>query len=465
MFLERLVLAPRHVEVQVFGDTHGTVAHLFERECSIQRRHQKVLEESPSPGITEATRAAMCEAAVTAARAIGYVNAGTVEFIVDPDGRFSFLEVNTRLQVEHPVTELVTGLDLVDLQLRVAEGEPLPAEVVAPSRRGHAIEARLYAEDPVSFIPCSGRLARFEFPESTGIRVDAGYESGSLIPSAYDAMLAKVLAVGTTREEAAHRLAGALRRARLHGVTTNRDLLVGILEDEAFLDGETDTSFLERRPPAELVAATRDEHASFACVLAALWSRELAHSRSPHPRSVPAGWRNVGPQATSRHYVLDAQRHEVTLSWQRDGLVVVLDGSARAVELVDVAGDEVRAEIDGRLLAARIAREGAVLHVDGTLGPIELLEEPALPLPARDEHPGSLHAPLPGTVRRVAVSTGDEVAAGDLLVVLEAMKMEHAIRAADEGRVGEVLVAEGAQVEAGDVLVVVEPRELAAGDS
>ena len=256
VFLERYVPDPRHVEVQILGDAHGDVVHLFERECSIQRRYQKIVEESPSPAVDGELRAALTEAAVTAGRAAGYTGAGTVEFVLDRDGSFYFLEMNTRLQVEHPVTEEVTGLDLVELQLRVAEGEPLPPEVREAAITGHAIEVRLYAEDvPAGFLPVTGTLHRFAIPSGPGLRVDTGFRDGSAVSPHYDAMLAKVIAHGRTRADAARLLARALRDAQIHGLTTNRDLLVAILREPEFLAGATDTGYLTRHQPAALAGS------------------------------------------------------------------------------------------------------------------------------------------------------------------------------------------------------------------
>ena len=250
VFLERYVPDPRHVEVQILGDAHGNLVHLFERECSIQRRYQKIVEESPSPVVDRALRAALTQAAVTAGRAVGYTGAGTVEFVLARDGSFYFLEMNTRLQVEHPVTEEVTGLDLVELQLRIAEGEPLPPEAREAAISGHAIEARLYAEDvPAGFLPVTGTLHRFSIPSGPGLRIDTGYRDGSKISPHYDAMLAKVIAHGRTRADAARRLARALQTAEIHGLTTNRDLLVAILREPDFLAGATDTGYLTRHEP------------------------------------------------------------------------------------------------------------------------------------------------------------------------------------------------------------------------
>jgi len=458
VFLERLVVAPRHVEVQVLADAHGTVAHLFERECSIQRRHQKLLEESPSPGISDATRASICEAAVAAAAAIGYVNAGTVEFVLDADERFYFLEVNTRLQVEHPVTELVTGLDLVELQLQVAEGAPLPASVTAATSRGHAIEVRLYAEDPeAGYLPDSGRLERFELDAAEGVRVDAGYETGSVVSTSYDAMLAKVIAWAPTREGAARRLAASLRAARIHGVTTNRELLYGVLSHPEFLEGRTDTGFLERTSPGALAAATRDPDEAASCVLAAIWQRLEGRTRSPQPAGIPAAWRNVGPADQPRTYLLREASHVVVITGPHGARRVTLDGTEVEVRGCESTSTTIAADLDGRSVRATLHVVGDVVYVDGTLGSVALRAVPRLRSTAAEEVPGSMHAPLPGAVRRVTVSVGDVVAAGDVLMVLEAMKMEHAIRAPADGRVDAVMVADGDQVDSGAVLVVIVP--------
>jgi propionyl-CoA carboxylase alpha chain len=458
VFLERLVVAPRHVEVQVLADQHGTVVHLFERECSIQRRHQKLLEESPSPGISASTRAAICDAAVTAAKAIGYVNAGTVEFVVDERGGFYFLEVNTRLQVEHPVTELVTGLDLVELQLHVAEGGVLDASVTEATSTGHAIEVRLYAEDPDDdFLPDSGRLEHFELDLGEGVRLDAGYATGSTVATSYDAMLAKVIAWGPSRDVAARRLRATLRGARLHGVRTNRDLLVGVLGEPEFLDGRTDTGYLDRHPPTSLTALARDADEARSCVLAAIWQRLAGRAPSPQPGGIPPAWRNVGPADQPRTYLLRGVPHVVAITGPHGARRVSLDGEPVAFASIDVEAATISGELDGRFVRADVQVDGDVLYLDGTLGAVVLTEVPRLRPPEAEEAPGSMHAPLPGAVRRVTVSVGAEVAAGDVLMVLEAMKMEHAIRAPLDGRVTEVLVADGDQVDAGEVLAVVTP--------
>ncbi|MEI7926816.1 MAG: biotin carboxylase N-terminal domain-containing protein, partial [Chloroflexota bacterium] len=293
VFIERYVERGRHIEIQVFADQHGQCVSLFERECSIQRRHQKIVEECPSPAVSEALRAEMGAAAEAAARAVSYVGAGTVEFLLAPDGRFYFLEMNTRLQVEHPVTELVTGLDLVAMQIRVAEGAPLPPVALAPSINGHAVEVRLCAEDPAGgYLPQTGRLARFEVPNLDNVRVDTGVESGSEVSPYYDSMIAKVVAWGVTREEAARTLAQALAGSRLHGVTTNRDQLLQVLRHPEFLAGNIDTGFLERNP-----CTTRNTDGyRLAAVAAALVEQAANRAGASVLASTPSGWRNVPSQ-------------------------------------------------------------------------------------------------------------------------------------------------------------------------
>ncbi len=464
VFLERFVQSPRHVEVQVFGDSHGNVIHLFERECSIQRRYQKIVEESPSPAVNDDLRAELGTAAVAAAHALGYVGAGTVEFVLDPDGHFFFLEVNTRLQVEHPVTEAVTGLDLVRLQLLVASGEPLPAEAVDAEVNGHAIEARLYAEDVANdFLPVSGTVHRLDIPRGPGLRVDAGYADGSTVSTFYDAMLAKVIAWAPTRDEAARRLAQSLARARIHGVTTNRDLLVGVLRHPEFVVGRTDTGFLERHDPRALSAsagadrsATRRLHAA----AAALAGRAERTARRQVQTSVPAGWRNV---VTAPQQVVFAEGEVQTrvgyLLGRHGASVSVDDEALQGVELWDASPTYVDATFDGVRRRFDVDHVGSAVYVDSDLGSSTLAEVARFPPPAPSASLGSLLAPMPGSVVRVLGVPGEPVEAGETLVVLEAMKMEHAIRAPHRGVVGEVRVSVGQQVETGAVLVVVEPDE------
>jgi acetyl/propionyl-CoA carboxylase alpha subunit len=390
----------------------------------------------------------MCEAAVTAARAIGYVNAGTVEFVLDGDGAFWFLEVNTRLQVEHPVTELVTGIDLVAVQLAIAEGSPLPPEVVDARTTGHAIEARLYAEDVgAGYLPVTGTLHRFRIPARDGIRVDAGYTDGSEITTFYDALLAKVVAWAPTRDEATRVLVGALRSAEIHGPPTNRDLLVSVLDHAAWTRGDTDTEFLDRH------LAARDESGAVAdglleqqALAAALATR--AARRTPLPRGIPYAWRNVGPAHQVTQYRAGEQVVDVDLT----GL------GARAV-VHAAARDHVDLELDGAREVVRVHRVGVTVFVDSAEGSTTLEELPRFPTPASEEAEGSLLAPLPGSVVQLPVAVGDVLHVGDVLIALEAMKMEHAIRAPRDGVVTEVRVVLGEQVDTGAVLVVVEPAD------
>jgi len=463
VFLERYVTLPRHVEVQILGDVHGNVTHLFERECSLQRRFQKVVEEAPSPAVDPALRTLMGDAAVAAARAIGYVGAGTVEFLLDPEGHFYFLEVNTRLQVEHPVTEMVTGLDLVLVQLLVAEGQPLPPDVLGASIRGHAVEARLYAEDvPAGFLPATGRVHRFSIPGGPGLRVDAGVADGSTVSVHYDPLLAKVVAHGATRDEACRRLAAALDDAVLHGVVTNRDLLVGILREPDFRSGQLDTSYFERHDPVRLSRSRHHDGApEIHALAAALAGQEERRAAAPVLESVPSGWRNVvnAPQSTT--YSSAGGRLEVhyRIRTSRGGRTVEAEVNGEGLGEVPLRASSPRhvdLELAGVRRVVSVHRVGDVSYVDSGLGSSELFEEPRFPEPRDLEAPGSLLASLPGTVVRTVVRAGDHVEAGTVVVVLEAMKMEQPVRAPRRGTVKEVAVSAGQVVDVGAVLAVIE---------
>ena len=322
VFLEHYVEAPRHIEVQIFADSHQGAIHLFERECSIQRRYQKIIEESPSPAVSESLRAELGEAALRAAKAIRYVGAGTVEFVMGSDSKFFFLEVNTRLQVEHPVTEAVTGLDLVRLQILVAEGHPLPAEAIEATITGHAIEARLYAEDVAAgFLPSTGTLTKFFVPALPGIRVDTGVAEGSKVEIHYDPMLAKVIAYGATREAARRLLARALSEARIHGVRTNRELLVAILREDQFAKGAIDTGYLVRHDPIALIESSADPNADAIHALAASLGAQAARRGAAKVlASMPSGWRNVANAPQHVTWILDAKQIQVSYRFGREGL-------------------------------------------------------------------------------------------------------------------------------------------------
>jgi propionyl-CoA carboxylase alpha chain len=462
VFCERYLETGRHIEVQVLADQHGTVWAVGERECSIQRRHQKVVEEAPSPFVDPGMREELFEAARKAAKAIDYVGAGTVEFLAGPDGRFYFLEMNTRLQVEHPVTENVTGLDLVALQLRVAEGERLPTD--PPPTVGHSIEVRLYAEDPAAgWQPQSGTLHTFEVPDvdraftqGAGLRLDSGFESGSVVGVHYDPMLAKVITWAPTRAEAARRLAKALAASKIHGVVTNRDLLVNILRHDAFLAGETDTAFFDRHGLDTLATplATVDTE-RVSALAAALADAAGNRASATTQRRLPSGWRNVRSAGQRKIFSVADREYEVVYSLTRDGLRAEgYDAALISAEpgrvVLDVAG--VRRTFD-------VARHDGVSYVDSAVGSVVLTAAPRFADPDAALAAGSLVAPMPGTVVRLAVQAGDPVKAGDPLLWLEAMKMEHRIAAPADGVVAELPVTVGQQVEVGTILAVVGDAE------
>jgi propionyl-CoA carboxylase alpha chain len=459
VFLERFVVGPRHVEVQILGDAAGTIVHLFERECSIQRRYQKLVEECPSPAVGPDLRAALTAAAVAAGRAIGYVGAGTVEFVLDRDGSFFFLEVNTRLQVEHPVTEEVTGLDLVEWQLRVAQGEPLPPEVTAAAISGHAIEARLYAEDvPAGFRPVTGTLHRFAIPAAPGVRVEAGFGDGSVVSPHYDAMLAKVIAHGRTRADAAALLARALEGAEIHGVTTNRDLLVAILREPDFLAGATDTGYLTRHDPADLAASAAPGAAATAlhALVAALARQAVNRAAAPVLAGLPSGWRNVWSAPQRVTFTAAGQTYAVAYRMSGQAVQASVNDVApgETVLVRAAAADRIDLEVDGARRVYRVHRVGEVTYVDASDGSSALAEVPRFGDPDASAPAGSLLAPMPGVVRRVLVEAGTAVTAGQPLLVLEAMKMEQTVAAPADGMVAELRAKAGEQVASGQVLAV-----------
>jgi 3-methylcrotonyl-CoA carboxylase alpha subunit len=427
VLLERYLERPRHIEVQVFGDSRGNVLHLFERDCSVQRRHQKVLEEAPAPRFSR--RKEIGETAVAAARAIGYVGAGTVEFIAEPDGRFYFMEMNTRLQVEHPVTEMITGLDLVELQLRVAAGEPLPFRQDELEIDGHAIEARVYAEDPArDFLPSTGRLAHLAFPE--GVRVDSGVETGSEVGSWYDPMLAKVIAHGRDRGEALHRLRAALAATEVAGVASNVEFLRRICESRAFREADLDTHLIERHRD-ELLAPRRALPAE---VLQAAAEAELRHEES----SARTQARRSGDPRSPWHSVD---------GWRLNGescheFVFIHEGAEHRVRVDPAAKIHARCVRDGRNWHVFHEGERWTLALKDPLAGLDL-----------DAASGSLAAPMPGRVVKLLVERGAKVAKGQALLILEAMKMEHTIVAPAEGTVAEVHCAEGEQVLEGIELI------------
>ena len=466
ILLEKAVVDARHVEIQVFGDRHGNAVHIGERDCSIQRRNQKVVEEAPSPAVDPELRQKMGEAAVAAAKAVGYVGAGTVEFLLAADGAFYFLEMNTRLQVEHPVTELVTGVDLVAWQLRIAAGEPLPMTQDEVTLTGHAIEARLYAEDPArGFLPQTGRLLRFRPAEH--LRVDAGVAEGGVVSPHYDPMIAKVIAHAPTRTEACRRLARGLKQSTVFGVTTNKTFLARICEHEGFLGGEATTGFLAERfagdpsvevqPPADAAMAA----AALARVV------ESARGLVDDPRDL--GWRTGGPVWVTMDLehgddVTTVQIHSVgrgrfRIVWDEDEERTV------ELELVGQNGDTLVLARHGEegapaiRMSVRYAMEGATVWIDDGDRVHRIDDVTHRPARAADgKGSGRITAPLDGAVLQTFVQCGAEVKEGDLLLVLEAMKMEHRLLADVDGTLATLHVSTGDQVKTRQLLAEITPK-------
>jgi 3-methylcrotonyl-CoA carboxylase alpha subunit len=466
VLIEKYLERPRHIEVQVFGDTRGNLVYLFERDCSVQRRHQKVLEEAPAPGMSEKRRNEMGEAAVAAARAVQYVGAGTVEFIAEQDGRFYFMEMNTRLQVEHPVTEMITGLDLVEWQLRVAAGEPLPRAQQDLAIRGHAVEARLYAEDPArDFLPQTGRLAHLCFPEDAAdLRTDAGVEAGAAITPHYDPMIAKLVAWGPDRPAALARLASALDEVEIAGLRTNVEFLARTLRCRAFTQGELDTGLIERNR-AELLPARSALPAETlaAAAVAELFAEEDAARRRAAPSGDPHspwhrvdGWRLNQDSHHAFAFAEGEERHPATVHFGEAGLRIDIGGNNRTLEFERLADGRLLVRLDGRAAKARAVRDGRDWHVflGGTHRRLTLHDElEGLDI---DAGGGSLAAPMPGKVIAVLVKRGDRVHKGAPLLILEAMKMEHTIFAPGDGEVKEIHYAAGEQVAEGAELLRLE---------
>ncbi|MET9590750.1 biotin carboxylase N-terminal domain-containing protein [Streptomyces sp. NPDC006516] len=456
VFAEPYVERGRHVEVQVMADGRGTVWALGTRDCSLQRRHQKVIEEAPAPDLDDSLRARLHDAAVTAAQAVGYRGAGTVEFLVSAEGRPYFLEMNTRLQVEHPVTEAVSGLDLVALQLRVAEGEPLPA-VPPPGPGGHAVEARLYAEDPArDWQPQTGALHTLDVPDEPGLRLDTGYTGGDTIGVHYDPMLAKIIAHAPTRTEAVRLLARTLERARIHGPVTNRELLVRSLRHPDFLAGRLDTGFYDRNLAAlTATAAPGDEEARRLAATAAALASAAGTGSGPGPARFGA-WRNLASQPQVRCYRAepDGTAYEIAYRTGRDGTPVPETGERPLA----VGPGAVTLETGGVTRHFTVAVHGDRVYVDTASGSYAFTVLPRFTDPAERTAPGSLLAPMPGTVVRLAdgLAPGAAVEAGQPLIWLEAMKMEHRILAPATGTLTALHAAPGLQVEVGALLAVVQ---------
>ena len=498
VFIEPFIERGRHVEVQVFGDVHGNVVHLGDRDCSVQRRNQKVVEEAPAPGLSDQVRTRLLDGAVALAREVGYVNAGTVEFLVGShdgstgdgaDETITFLEVNTRLQVEHPVTEAVTGLDLVEWQLWVAEGAPLPLHQEQIALDGHAIEVRLVAEDPASgWLPSAGTVEAFSVPDT--VRCDAGVATGSEVGADYDSLLAKVVAHASDRRTAARVLAASLRRSSVVGLRTNLATSVAILEHPGFVGATPTTSFLDEHPEVATARPLAGDDLVASLVAAALCDEAGARAADRRWGFAPSGWRNLRVQGTRSAWLDDrGERHDVEVvpgDASSDGATSVLVGAPPAVtDDGSLAPDERRVVSARRVLrvdatTTRLELDGVVTTWSverlGTRAGDQLVTRGAAgtttwtPLPRFEDHDAAATgsgpvAPLPGTVVSVHVAPDDAVADGDLLVVVEAMKMEHTVRAATTGRVTEVRVAPGDRVDAGELLVVIGDDPSGAGGS
>ena len=467
VFFERFVSPARHIEVQVFADTHGNAIHLLDRECSVQRRHQKVVEECPAPALTDSVRHDIRAAAVALTKAIAYVGAGTVEFVVSgagADQQFFFLEMNTRLQVEHPVTELVTETDLVAWQLAVATGATLPLTQDSVVQHGHAIEVRLYAEDPADdWMPGHGRLHVFEPPQLPALRVDTGVASGDDITTFYDPMLAKVVAHAPSRDQAAARLAAGLRRFTLHGPTTNRDALVAVLEHTAFLNAETTTGFFEDHP--EVLVAAPPSGAVHAHLLAATEHVLLAEQHDSRLPFVPAGWRNISSGGITTTLVHRGASIDVTMSSRPDGSQTwLVDGVGLESRVHATTPELVRVTIDGVLRTVHVAAHGSSIFCDDGLTSTRLDVQPRF---ADNEHEAGASGPttpVPGTITAVLVAVGDHVEAGDALVVLEAMKMEHRIKSDVSGSVAALHVSVGDTVDSHHLVAHIEPDDAASSE-
>ncbi|MBG0560938.1 ATP-binding protein [Actinoplanes aureus] len=486
VFCEPYVGNVRHIEVPILADAQGSVVPFGERECSVQRRYQKIVEETPSPAVDPALREELCRAAIVAVRALGYVGAGAVEFLLDTDGDFWFLELTPTLQADHAVTECVSGYDMVRLQLLVAEGGSLPMPGPPPIR-GHAIEVRVCAEDPAyAWLPAAGTLHRFAVPDvagsfrplpQPGLRLDAGVVDGSVVGMHHDPMLAKLIAWAPSRQEAARMLASALARAQLHGVVSNRDLLVRVLRHHAFRAGDIDTGFLDRHPEVFAPLLSSVDAVRLSCLAAALAGAAARRATAPVLGSLPSGWRNVPSGSQTAVYDGPTGPVEVGYRMNRHGELggwwvravdpeeLDLAGLGQApmdehppIVVVQASGERVVLNVQGIRLTVLVHRVGDVSYVDSPEGSVALREISRFPLPAPEAAESSLIAPLPGAVRRVLVVPGQRVRAGELLLTLEAMKLEHPVHAPSAGVVASLPVHPGAEVDTGELLAVLDPE-------
>jgi len=455
VFIERYVASSRHIEIQILGDTHGNVVHLGERECSIQRRHQKIIEESPSPRVDSKMREEMGEAAIKLAKKLKYESAGTVEFLVDDKtGEFWFLEVNTRLQVEHPVTEEVTGKDLVYEQLRIARGEELGYSQEDISWTGSSIEARLYAEDPANdFLPATGTLIAYESDSNIDARWDTGIEQGSIVGTDFDPMLAKVITKGKTRTDAANKLALALENLHIGGITTNRDFLVSSLRSKEFLKGKTTSDFIEKAKPQRSVIL-KGMNLELATTAAALWIQGKNRENALLLKEIPSGWRNS--RLPRQRIIFNYLEDEVTVHYKsnRDGSFDVNENIN--AKIINWSAKGIDIEINNSRFFSKITQDKDNLVVHGPWGDVLLKITPRFTLPGSELQAGGLVAPMPGKVIDLKVKVGSKVKKGDTLVILEAMKMEHQVKASEDGKITKILIKKDDQLENGALLMVLD---------
>ena len=455
IFIERYVEKSRHIEIQILGDKAGNVIHLGERECSIQRRHQKIIEESPSPRISKEIRNKMGEAAVKLAKMIKYESAGTVEFLFDDKTKeFWFLEVNTRLQVEHPVTEEVTGIDLVSEQLKIARGESIKFTQEEVEWNGWSIEARLYAEDPDNdFLPAIGTLIAFEQDETADARWDTGVTSGTKVGTDFDPMLAKVISYASNRTDAAMKLAKALESAHIGGVKTNRDFLINCLKSNAYIDGDTTTDFIERVNPDRKLILT-DDQLDHVLAIAALWIQQKNRDESQVSKFMPSGWTNGRLPNRKNIFEYEGNEYIVEYKQNRNGNFIFSSNKSATVNSVDSNGIDISFDNKRHYSKVTLSKNKILIHMP--YGDVMLDIKPRFVIPGMEVTAGGLIAPMPGKVIDVKVKKGKKVKVGDTLVILEAMKMEHSIKASEDGTVSELLISLNDQVENGALLMIVK---------
>lgn len=455
LLIEKYFDSARHIEFQIMGDKHGNVIHLFERECSIQRRYQKIIEESPSPVMTPALRDKMSAAAMKAAKAIKYDNAGTVEFIVDDKLNFYFLEVNTRLQVEHPVTEMVTGLDLVKMQIEVAQGMPLSVKENEVKQTGHAIECRLYAEDPSNnFLPAIGKILSFIPDETSCTRYDSGIESGSVVDIHYDPMIAKVITYGATRNEAIRKMKHSLKKTALLGITSNKNFLIDILNHPEFEEGKFNTHFLNHHPELSAKKSLTENQLQQISIAATLWLWSQRESKRDLLKNIPSGWRNSFYKMQEEKFSVDGQEITVLYRNLTEGFFFKIADKDFSAQPINQIGQTITCEISGHRKTFIIAQSGESLFIhDDEAGSVTLKILPRFPEAEAEKVKGGYAAPMPGEVVKVLVKAGDKVKSGDALVILSSMKMENTIEAFEDGVVEEVYVEPKKFVEAETLLV------------